>query len=81
MTFRTSTVCSLSANAQPESTTSEMDVTGYAPTSASACAYVETCVPACTWLVSYRPSREPIRFPDAIHTFCEQPVNDGVGPR
>ena len=80
-TLRTSTVCSLSAKAQPESTTIEMPVTGYVPTSASACAYVDTWVPACTWLVSYRPSVAPIRFPEAIHTFCEHPVNDGAGPR
>jgi hypothetical protein len=40
-----------------------------------------TCVPAWTWLVSNRASADPIRFPDAIHTFWEQPVNDGAGPR
>jgi hypothetical protein len=38
LTLRALTVCSLSANAQPESTTSEMPVTWYDPTSASACA-------------------------------------------
>ena len=37
-TLRTRTVCSLSSNAKLESTTSEMPVTGKAPTSASACA-------------------------------------------
>ena len=51
-----------------------MPVTWYEPTSASACAYVEICVPACTWLVSYRPSVAPTRLPDVIHTFVEQPV-------
>jgi hypothetical protein len=80
-TFRTLTVCSLSSNAQPESTTIERPVTWYDPTSASACAYVDTCVPGCTWLVSKRPSVEPIRLPDAIHMFWLQPVKLGAGPR
>ena len=81
-TFRIRTVCSLSVNAKLESTTSEMPVTWYEPTSASACAYVETCVPGCTWLVSYRGvGRRRSGCPTRSRRSCEQPVNDGVGPR
>src|SRR5687767_9816419 len=43
-TFRTSTVCSLSASAQLPSTTRLIDWIGCEPTSATAAAHVEHCV-------------------------------------
>src|SRR3954451_11567555 len=89
-TLRRSTVCSLSVNAgfvcvalfQPASTTNEIFSIVCEPSSVSAAAHVEHCVPPANCDVSTRHASDvPTRLPVESHVFLAQPVNVPAGPR
>ena len=83
LTFRTSTVCSLSANTGDQllSTMRLIERIGWLPTSASAAAQVELTDPPDLRGVDRTASAVPTRLPLESHVSFAQPVKLGDGPR